>query len=354
MVVLTTIAILLWVSAMSSAHPDQHPECSIDQLEHRRWIVHRVVPRERVATIAYRYDVPPHRLRAWNGLSPKADRLRNGAKLRVYTRRVVEPRERRSYVVKTDDSWQMIAAQHGLNPADVRAMNWPWRNKLKPGTALRLWVDPHVVQWINAYEGIGEPRPGAVGVGPPNDGVLKNGVQIPAGDGYTIRMPNVAYGTTYAVEQLLAALQTFREADAYEGDIKIGAMSTPTGGPLGHHHSHQTGRDVDIRLLRKPGVPRGLPLTPRRIDLLATWALIKALSTVDTTVIFLDYDVQRRVYRVARSAGASLEELGILLQYPHGAKARRGLVRDAQGHEQHMHVRFACGPCEPECVVSSR
>lgn len=66
--------------------------------------------------------------------------------------------------------------------------------------------------------------------------------------------------------------------------------------------------------------------------------------------MFLDYKVQRRVYKAAKAAGASEAELATLLQYPRGWAANLGLVRDAHGHDQHIHIRFDCGPCEPECV----
>ena len=65
---------------------------------------------------------------------------------------------------------------------------------------------------------------------------------------------------------------------------------------------------------------------------------------------WLPYGAQRRLYKAAKHAGASEEELDMLLQYPRGSAANLGLVRHAPGHEGHIHVRYPCGPAEPECA----
>jgi murein endopeptidase len=63
----------------------------------------------------------------------------------------------------------------------------------------------------------------------------------------------------------------------------------------------------------------------------------------------LDYACQRRLYQAAQALGVSDELLAATLQYPRGSAASLGKVRHAPGHEGHIHVRFACGPAEPEC-----
>jgi murein endopeptidase len=127
-------------------------------------------------------------------------------------------------------------------------------------------------------------------------------------------------------------------------------MSRARGGEIGTHRSHQSGRDVDIRLPRREGVSQWRPLTARRVDWHATWELVQAFEEVDAIVIFLDYDMQRRLYRTAKGAGASEDRLRELIQFPRGRGAVRGLVRHSDGHVRHMHVRFGCGPYETECV----
>jgi hypothetical protein len=200
-------------------------------------------------------------------------------------------------------------------------------------------------------------RRGGVSIGTPNDGPLLNPVKIPEGARWEVRFPDSSWGTSFAVERLVAGLQAFDARTAWGGTVRLGSMSSAVGGRIGHHKSHQSGRDIDIRLPRKDGVPRGLPLKASRIDWLATWELLAALVDHGAGVIFLEYPVQKRVYKAAREAGVSEGELSIL-QYPRGRFIagtlvdghRTGVVRHFPGHDHHMHVRYACGPCEIECA----
>ncbi len=315
-----------------------------------KWIRHKVVSRETLSEIAYRYGVAPWEVRGWNGLSPAIKRVKRGVRLRIKATRIPPPKERLSYVVAEGDSWRTIAGRYGVDPSDLRAYNWPYRGKMKPGSELTLYVDPILRDWIAAGpEGDAIPR-GAVGIGAPDQGRLLNGVRIPDGDGFRLRLPQSAYGTTHAVKELLSAIRDFRTSSPWEGTLAIGSMSSIRGGPLGHHKSHQSGRDVDIRLPRRAGVSRYADLRPRRVDWPATWAFVQALARAHTQVIFLDYKRQKYLYRAAKAAGASKDELAAALQYPRGSHARRGVVRHFPGHEKHLHVRFGCGPCEVSCV----
>lgn len=321
----------------------------------RESLRHRSVPRETVAQIAHRYDVPPWKLREWNSLAADVDSLARGAKVRLKPRRISPPRERVEYVVQPGDTWWRVAVSHGVDSMDLRSYNWPYRGKMTPGETLQIWIDPLIYDWIQATPG--SPlspeqglRRGGVGVGSPNDGFLVNGVQIPEGPGYRLRFPKSAYGTTYAVEQFLLAMEILHQHEDEQPLVAVGSMSRPRGGPLGTHQSHQTGRDLDVRLPRRAGVPSWSTLAPSRVNWSAAWRLVQALARTDVEVIFLDYRMQRRISQAARAAGATEEELGALLQYPRGKHARRGLVRHADGHDKHLHVRFRCGPCEVECV----
>lgn len=328
---------------------------NIDELERPRWVKHRLVPREHIEQIAHRYRVTPEELREWNDLTTE-ENPSPGTILRIHTRRPMPPRERLDYTVQEGDTWWRVAAKHGVDSKDLRAYNWPYEDKMVPGQTIRVWADPLLLAWIRQSEPSlplpesGRLRRGGVGIGPPQAGRLLNGVQIPESPGYELRFPDMAYGTTFAVEALLAAIRRFQATSSYAGVLRIGAMSTARGGPLGSHRSHQTGRDVDIRLPRRVGVPRGIPLTPKRIDWLATWHLILAFETAEVAVIFLDTATQRRVSRAAKAAGVAPETIGRILQYPRGSHIASALVQHAPGHDTHMHVRFRCGPCEPECV----
>ena len=105
----------------------------------------------------------------------------------------------------------------------------------------------------------------------------------------------------------------FEKTGGHARPLEIGAMSRQNGGEIGTHRSHQTGRDVDIRLPRKSTVARFRPLTPKRVDWGATWKLIKVLATHDVDVVFLDFDMQKRLYKHAKAHGATEAELRQLL-----------------------------------------
>jgi len=326
----------------------------VEMLPRRKRFRHKVVPREQFVQVAHRYGMKSEELAIRNGLAGVPEQLKRGTRLEVFTARVPPHRERLDYAVQEGDTWYSIALRHGVDKRDLRSINYPWKGKLAPGNTLELWVDPIVHAWIEAGD---DPLPdddalalrrGAVGVGPPDNGWLINGVRIPDGDGYRLRLPKSAYGTSHAVAQLLIGLAIFRATTDDPRELQIGAMSRPRGGALGHHLSHQTGRDVDIRLPRRRDVGRYATLTMRRVDWLATWSLIEAMLQTDVNVIFLDYAVQKRLFKEMKKAGIDAERLAIL-QYPDGRSAS-GIVRHSPGHDKHIHVRVGCGPYEVECV----
>lgn len=315
-----------------------------------RWVHHRMVPGETLAEIAARYGLREADLRAHNGISPSTEKLRKGTRLKVKARRIPPPRTALEYPVASGDTWISIAQRHGVDPKELRAYNWPWKDKLRPGSVLAIWVDPIASAWITAGTPDESIPRGGLGVGAPDAGHLVGGVAIPPGDGYEIRFPDSAFGTTHAVSELVRALARYRETTKYTGLIGLGSMSRPRGGPLGGHRSHQTGRDIDISLPRKAGVPAWYPLTPRRVDWMAVWDLVLAFAEVDASVVYLDYALQRELYRAVKAAGVDPEIIARVVQYPRGYAARRGLVRHEPGHTAHLHVRFGCGPCEVECI----
>lgn len=315
-----------------------------------RWVHHRMVPGETIAEVAARYGLREADLRAHNGIAASTEKLRKGSRLKVKARRIPPPREMVEYTVVAGDSWLSIARMHGVDPKELKAYNWPWKGKLAAGSLLSVWVDPIAKSWIASATDDESIRRGAVGIGAPDAGHLVGGVAIPEGEGYEIRFTESAYGTSHAVAELVRALQRYREITKHTKPLQLGSMSRPRGGPLGGHRSHQTGRDIDILLPRKAGVPSWLALTPRRVDWMAVWDLAVALEEVDASVVYLDYALQKAMYRAVKAAGMEPAAIAKVLQYPRGYEARRGLVRHEPGHTQHLHVRFGCGPCEVECI----
>jgi len=316
-------------------------------------IRHVVVPGETLEQLAYRYRVHPRHILRTSKLEP--DEFETGTKLKLRATLVPPPRERRAWTVGEGDTWVSIARAHGAESTDLRRSNHRVGRTLEVGERLVVWSDPTLRA---AYENdlpptgpAGEIRPGAFSIGPPNNGQLVNGVRVPASERYDLRYPHSAMRTTNALRSTVIASHDFRDQSGYLGELRLGTMSRKRGGPIGGHKSHQSGRDLDIRLPLRETVPQRLSPRPHRVDWLATWELIQAFHRTGTVIrIFLDYRRQRRLVRAARAAGAPPELLDELVQWPRGWGSNLGLVRHASGHTGHIHIRFACAPHEVECV----
>jgi hypothetical protein len=185
-------------------------------------------------------------------------------------------------------------------------------------------------------------------LGQPWHGRLVDGAAFPDGDGYWLRRPDKAFGATHVVDGVRRAIAVVRRTYSDVHTLAIGDLSAETGGPLGRHHSHQSGLDVDIGFYftRKPeGYPETFIAANGDLDLEATWALIEAFAatandTGGVQMIFLDHSVQARLYRWAKSDGVSADKLSTILQYPRGPDAQSGIVRHWPSHLDHIHVRF--------------
>ncbi|MBK6917658.1 MAG: penicillin-insensitive murein endopeptidase [Deltaproteobacteria bacterium] len=318
------------------------------------WVIHRVVPTETVAQIAYRYGVRPDALRMWNGIKAGEEKLKNGARLKLKPRKVPPPRRKYAYWIQPGDSWWSIGTTFGVDSRDLRTANRLAPQRPALGTTVDVWIDPVVYLWVSSETDPAVPasvRLGAVGIGPPQDGRLVNGVQLPTHDAYALKLPPSAYGTTHAVAHVVKAMDEFHGRSEYRRKLMMGSMSGKHGGPLTPHRSHQTGRDLDIRLPLLETVPEHWSINPKRVDWVALWHLIESFDvTGQVVIIFLDYDMQEYVYRAAAGIGVDEERRKQVLQWPRGNKANLGLVRHSPGHEAHIHVRMTCGPNEPECV----
>src|SRR5690606_36042406 len=155
-------------------------------------------------------------------------------------------------------------------------------------------------------------------------------------DIYTVRDPDIAWGSSHAIEVLVNTIARFRQESGYSGALIVGAISKRGGGRFRPHRSHQSGRDVDIRLPKLPGAPKGSE-SPMHIDWAASWHLIQAFANSgEVEYIFLDYARQRRLYAAGRAAGATAAELQRVIQFPAAVKTNSGLVRHAKGHTMHI------------------
>lgn len=320
-----------------------------------RWIRHRIRHRERVSQIAARYGVRRDDLVEWNHLDPQEvyppKRRRS---LKVRPRRFAPPRVKVAYVPGEDESWGDVAAALRVEIPDLHAWNWEHR-RIAAGRPLLAWVDPALPWTYRPGEGPRIPDTfdvpaGGHSVGRPQRGRLIDGVQLPASPLYTRGVPRVLWGSSYTVENLQRAFATFRHDTGFEHEIVVGSISKRNGRRLSPHLSHQSGRDVDIRLPLLPHVPETKSPNPDEIDWYATWGLIQALAETDAvSVVFLEADLHRRVYEAARSMGEQPDDLANYLIFPRWRPKADPLVRHASGHDEHIHVRFRCADDEPRC-----
>jgi len=360
-----------------SAPASKPSKPAIKQLAKAQWIKHEVIPGERLDDIAARYDVQPASLIRWNKLNKDKPRIYAGHKLAVYTKRVPPPQQKITYTVKYGDTWNKIASAHHVDPDHLRQR---WNPKVprtfKAGQELIIWVDP-----LSDPDGLRSPTDelatasagtsagasaaaitktaavlpvvaipkGAVSVGTPNKGKIVNSIALPENKKlYTIRKPDECYGSSHALYNLQLAIAQWRQATAYSGALMIGAISKKGGGRLRPHSSHQSGRDVDIRLpLQRPD---GDVNNVNDVDWDATWGLILALvGTGEVEYIFLTTDRQKHLLGAAKRAGASKDLIERILQYPETSGNKNGIVRNQKGHTAHIHVRFLCAANETRC-----
>ncbi|TPV94543.1 MAG: LysM peptidoglycan-binding domain-containing protein [Myxococcales bacterium FL481] len=317
-----------------------------------RWIRHEVQPGERLAELAKRYGTTPGEIARWNRLSRRRPGLRVGQPLKIKATRFPAPRLHARYRVRAGDTWHSVAKSFGLNRAQLRRANR--KRRLIAGSQLHVWTESAMPRWgqlVTAEPDLAFAVPrGAVGVGRPYRGRLRNGILLPESDLYTRRTPGHAYGTSHTIYLLQHSIASFRHSTGFPGEVLIGGISRRRGGRFPPHRSHRTGRDVDIGLLAFPGFAPGTRARGGQVDWGATWALMRALLDTDQVrYIFLTYRLQKHLHRAAKLMGTSDEDLKRLIQWPRGKRSREGIVRHSKGHTSHFHVRFLCGPNETRC-----
>jgi murein endopeptidase/LysM repeat protein len=345
-----------------------------------RWITHRVIPGERIAEIAERYGVDSKDVLEWNEIDQAQPMIRINQELRIKTRSEARDRVRERYKVKRGDSWSTIASKFGARVTSLRDVWNRGHGELRPGDKLLVFRErepeteledeaeleveaaptPKAAAALAAVvTSVSKPKitlpepeivQGGFSVGAPDRGRLEGGVIIPANDQlYSLRNPDHSYGSSHAVEQLQLAVKRFREQSEYDRELVIMDMSRRRGGRFRPHESHQSGRDVDIRLPIRQGVPSGtIPELASQVDWDAAWQLVHALiETGQVRYVFLTRQRQKLLYEAALRAGATREELEPLIQFP--KHTRTAVVRHARDHTKHIHVRFLCGADETRC-----
>jgi penicillin-insensitive murein endopeptidase len=202
-------------------------------------------------------------------------------------------------------------------------------------------------------------------VGAPAHGTLSAGVELPpSGVGYRWWNPQ---GSHYGLPRLVDAVAGAAEAVERERPsgvpLMIGDLSKQSGGRIDRHHSHRTGRDVDLLFFAEtpggepvpsPGFVKygadGLAFVPPesggpryvRLDVAREWLLVRALVTsvrANVQWLFISAPIEAMLTEYARARGEDLDVLwhaeSVMLQ-----------PKDSLPHDDHLHLRTACTPDE--------
>jgi penicillin-insensitive murein endopeptidase len=148
--------------------------------------------------------------------------------------------------------------------------------------------------------------------------------------------------------------------------LSVGDISRKSGGEIGHHKSHQSGRDVDIGfyMTDREGSPLyaqhfvafdgegASPAMPSaRFDDARNWTVVEALlldPAIRVQRIFVSAPLRQRLLREAERRAASLSVR---------LRAANVLMQPKTGvpHDNHFHVRIGCPPGqESVCEGSPR
>jgi penicillin-insensitive murein endopeptidase len=207
----------------------------------------------------------------------------------------------------------------------------------------------------NPWANVTVPSPGnASPIGEYSSGCLQGAATLPLdGPGFQVMHPS--RHRYFGTPDLLDFLRTLGKALRAEkvGDVLIGDMSQPRGGPApGGHASHQTGLDVDLWYWQPKAAEHGpLPRADRES--------LKSRSVLDAKTGSLQAEFAPRVSALLRLTASDPRVTRIFVH----AAIKRALCADAQtdrawlgklrpwwGHDDHFHVRLACPADAHSCV----
>jgi len=190
----------------------------------------------------------------------------------------------------------------------------------------------------------------------PNRGRLDNGEPMPNGTGWIVRDSRFAYGARQTIDGLTHALRQVVASHPGGQNAMIADISKLGGGRLPPHVSHQSGRDVDVTYYRLTDeAPTFSRARVSELDLKRNWTFIRTLLVDhDIEYIFASRPIQRALYAYAESLGEHPAFLDRVFEVgTHGHRNARGIVRFSPGHDDHMHIRFACLPQDYRCSGSA-
>lgn len=247
--------------------------------------------------------------------------------------------ERVEHRVARGETLLRIARRYGVTATDIG--RW---NELSDPRRLRADATLVIYAW---------PRiPPSSSIGRPSGGTLENGVQLRSGPWWEVHDRAHAFVTREAAAALDRGFRAVEARWPRSPRIEIRDASAEHGGPLHGHHSHQSGRDVDLAYYRHGCAPSCTHhrVTPEDLDAERVWAMLDVwLRARVVDYIFIDHALQEPLYRAARASGATASELARWFQWPGDVERHVGVIRHAHGHRDHLHVRFACAEHDREC-----
>lgn len=204
-------------------------------------------------------------------------------------------------------------------------------------------------------------EPGTVSrsIGAPNRGRIEHAAPLPEGDGWTLRAYRPrAWATRHVITELAAALGEWRERYPGAQPVLLGELARRGGGRARPHRSHRSGRDVDVGyvLLVPPAAHRFTQATPATLDAAATWGLVqRLLASGAVESIFMAAQVQAQLlpHAMASVDPAQLPALFSVVSTDLRAQ-KKAVIRAWGGHDDHMHVRFACTDADVDCRAAKR
>jgi murein endopeptidase len=248
---------------------------------------------------------------------------------------------------RTQEMWHTITSR--------RDLDWVFdRYKVKRAT-LERWNPNLDLMTLEAGDELvtwrSEPDTIARGRGTPNRGRLLDGVPLPPADKYVIMHPHRAFGTYYITSTLKTLFDAYALSHPEASPVIVGDLSYRTGRRIKPHLSHQSGRDVDITYPRHDEPKNYLKfhrIRRKNLDAERTlWLVREMIATGYIERVFMDYWVQRAVYKEAERQGAPQAWLDAVFQYP--GWSGEAFLQRAKGHDDHMHVRFFCQPTDVRC-----
>lgn len=200
-------------------------------------------------------------------------------------------------------------------------------------------------------------------VGLPHAGVLTDAEQLPEqGDGFVrYRRGSANYwGNPRLVRGLMTAAAAVARVHPGGTPLYVGDLAARSGGRISGHHSHRTGRDVDLLFFVQ--TPSGAPVTSPgfvrfggdglaqveeggafvRLDLERNWQLVKELVSspdLGAQLLLVSHQVEALLIEHALARGEAPELIW---------RAETLMIepKDSPPHDDHFHLRIACRPEE--------